>query len=129
MPARPHAEPHPQQSPLAATPLSLFFRLADIWRLTTDQQVTLLGSPARSTFFKWKKEGGAVSSDTTERISHLGAIFKDLAILLETPEAGDRWLKAPNRYFDGHSALDVMLEGRLADIIRVRQYLDAQRGG
>jgi len=70
-----------------------------------------------------------VSSDTTERISHLGAIFKDLAILLETPEAADRWLKAPNRYFDGHSALDVMLEGRLADIIRVRQYLDAQRGG
>jgi hypothetical protein len=129
MPARPHAEPSPQRPTPAATPLSLFFRLADIWSLSTDQQVTLLGSPARSTFFKWKKEGGTVSTDTAERISHLGAIFKNLAILLETSEAGDRWLKAPNKYFDGLSALDVMLEGRLADIIKVRQYLDAQRGG
>jgi hypothetical protein len=27
------------------------------------------------------------------------------------------------------SALDVMLGGSLSDIIRVRQYVDAQRGG
>lgn len=128
MPARPHAESPLNQAP-AASPLSFFFRLAEIWDLSTDQQVILLGAPARSTFFKWKKEGGTVSGDTEERISHLGTIFKDLAILLETPEAGDRWLKAPNKYFEGRSALDVMLEGRLADIIKVRQYLDAQRGG
>jgi hypothetical protein len=31
-----------------------FVNLADLWNLTADQQVTLLGSPARSTFFKWK---------------------------------------------------------------------------
>jgi hypothetical protein len=129
MPARPHAQPSTPHSSPAATPLTFFFRIADIWELSTEQQVKLLGSPARSTFFKWKKECSAVSTDTEERISHLGAIFKDLAILHETPEAGDKWLKAPNKYFDGVSALDLMLEGHLADIIKVRQYLDAQRGG
>jgi len=35
----------------------------------------------------------------------------------------------PNDFFDGESALEVMLRGGMADILAVRQYLDAQRGG
>lgn len=31
--------------------------------------------------------------------------------------------------FGGASALDVMLGGELTDIMRVRRYLDAERGG
>jgi uncharacterized protein (DUF2384 family) len=109
--------------------LTLFFALADEWSLTTEQQMRLLGSPARSTFFKWKKDGGLISSDTIERISHLGSIYKALQILFPDPDRANTWLRRPNHYFEDHSALDVMLGGKLADIYRVRAYVDAQRGG
>ncbi len=106
-----------------------FLALADLWRLNTDQQITLLGSPARSTYFKWKKDGGAMSPDTEERISHLVAIYKALQILFPEPQRSDAWLERPHRFFGGRTAREVMLGGKLQDIIRVREYLDAQRGG
>jgi uncharacterized protein (DUF2384 family) len=109
--------------------LALFFAFANEWSLTSEQQIRLLGSPARSTFFKWKKEGGLISEDTLERISHLISIYKALRILFPDPDRATAWLRRPNKYFEGHSALDVMLDGKLADIYRVRAYIDAQRGG
>jgi hypothetical protein len=112
-----------------ASSLQVFFRLAELWRLSTDQQIVLLGSPARSTFFKWKKEGGTIGPDTRERISHLLSLFKSLVILLPKTESAELWIYQPNEFFDGKTALDVMLEGRVADLYRVRAYADAQRGG
>ncbi len=120
-PDRPHAG--------QPTSLNFFFKLSEIWDLSTDQQIKLLGSPARSTYFRWRKDGGDVSADTLERISHLGSIYKALSILLDSPEAAVSWIRRPNRYFEGATALDIMLSGNLSDIIRVRQYVDAQRGG
>lgn len=109
--------------------LEAFFEIADRWRLSTEDQIKLLGSPGRSTFFKWKKEGGSVPNDTMERVSHILGIWKSLRILFTIDERGDDWVRRSNDFFDGASALDVMLEGGVADIYRVRQYLDAQRGG
>lgn len=108
--------------------LKVFFALADAWELPTDQQMLLLGSPARSTYFKWKKDGGLVSRDTEERISNLLGIYKALQILIPDAASADSWIRKPNAYFDGASALSVMLGGRLEDILQVRRYVDAQRG-
>jgi uncharacterized protein (DUF2384 family) len=121
-----------QQSPTTGTGnsvLDTFFKLAELWSLSIDQQITLLGAPARSTFYKWKKEGGLLSADTEERISHLVSIFKALQIVVPDAKAADTWIHRPNRYFGGRSALSVMLDGKLTDIYSVRTYLDAQRGG
>lgn len=109
--------------------LEAFFAIAERWRLSTDDQIRLLGSPGRSTFFKWKKEGGTVPADTLERISHLLSIWKALRILFTVDERGDQWMRRSNEFFDGSTALDILLNGGVADIYRVRQYLDAQRGG
>lgn len=110
--------------------LDVFVPVADAWGLSADEQMRLLGSPPRSTFFKWKKDGGALPRDTVERISHLLTIWKSLQILHTDPALSDSWLRKPNEFFSGASALDVMLEdGNFSDIVRVRQYLDAQRGG
>lgn len=109
--------------------LEAFFAIADKWRLTADEQIKLLGSPGRSTFFKWKKDGGAVPQDTTERISQILGIWKSLTILFTLEERGCAWIRHKNDYFDGVSALDVMLEGGVVDLYKVRWYLDAQRGG
>jgi len=109
--------------------LEAFFGMADRWHLSADEQILLLGSPGRSTFFKWKKDGGNLPADTQERLSHLLGIWKSLRILFTVDERGEEWIRHPNRYFDGASALDVMLEGSVASIYRVRRYLDVQRGG
>ena len=108
--------------------LEAFFGMAERWGLSIDEQIILLGSPGRSTYFRWKKEGGTLPADTKERLSHLLAIWKSLRILFTIDERGEQWIRASARYFDGASALDVMLEG-LSGIYRVRRYLDAQRGG
>jgi uncharacterized protein (DUF2384 family) len=123
----PDADPGVGGSRLPAE-LEAFFNIAERWRLSTDEQIALLGSPGRSTFFRWKKEGGTLPADTKERLSHLLTIWKSLRITFTIDERGEEWVRAPARYFDGASALDVMLEG-LSGIYRVRRYLDAQRGG
>lgn len=110
--------------------LDVFTPMAEAWDLSTDEQMRLLGSPPRSTFFKWKKDGGALPRDTAERISNLLAIWKSLEILFTDPARSVQWIRRANDFFGGASALDVMLEnGNFFDIVRVRQYLDAQRGG
>lgn len=45
------------------------------------------------------------------------------------PKRADLWIRRENKYWNGQSALDRILSGKMADIIDVRRYLDAQRGG
>lgn len=117
------------QAPIPVA-LDIFTPLAETWGLSNDEQMRLLGSPPRSTFFKWKKDGGSLPRDTEERISHLLAIWKALEILFAEPARSEQWIKRPNEFFGGASALETMLaNGNFTDIVRVRQYLDAQRGG
>ena len=124
--AAPDAQQGAGQSRIPAE-LETFFAIADKWRLSADEQIALLGSPGRSTFFKWKKDGGTLPADTRERLSHILGIWKSLRILFTQDERGEAWVRAKNRYFDGASALDVMLED-MSGLIRVRRHLDAQRG-
>ncbi len=109
--------------------LQAFAEIANAWGLSTDDQIKLLGSPARSTFFKWKKEGGVLPPDTQERLSHILNIYRTLQILLPDEEAADKWMRLPNLAFNGESALQWALGGRLGHLDEVRRYLDAQRGG
>jgi hypothetical protein len=109
-----------------------FLRLAAWWALSVDEQLVLLGQPARSTYFKWKKEGAAeLPADTLERLSYLLGIYKALQILFPDAERADEWIRRPNDapLFAGRSALQRMLSGQVADLYVVRQYLDAQLGG
>ncbi len=47
------------------------------------------------------------------------------------PERADAWVKRPNTVapFGGQTPLEHMLGGQVVDLYRVRQYLDAERGG
>ena len=99
------------------------------WELTDDQAATLLDMPVRS-FRRWKAEGpGRISRDGRARLSNLMGIHKALRIIFSEPQRGYAWVRAGNSAFAGASALDVMLGGELTDIMRVRRYLDAERGG
>lgn len=116
---------------IGSAALTAFFNITAGWGLGADEERTLLGSPPRSTFFKWKGERAArLSPDTLERISYVMGIYKALRILLPSEEAANAWVKKPNsaRGFGGKSALDRMLAGRVVDLADVRRYLDAERG-
>jgi hypothetical protein len=123
----------PNSRDMAAAGLRAFFNIARDWGLNTDAQMVLLGTPGRSTFFKWKSapETADLKRDTLERLSYLLGIYKALQILLPDTAAADAWVKKPNSapLFGGQSALERMLGGNVADLVAVRHYLDARRGG
>ncbi len=126
--AHPRAIPEPE---LTAAGLRAFFRIAEAWRLGVEEQITLLGGPGRSTYFKWKRDGAtALPRDVLERISYILGIYKALQILIPEGGAADAWIRRPNRapLFGGRSALERMLSGNVSDLYLVRQYLDAERG-
>src|SRR4051794_20925544 len=86
--------------------LRAFFRIAELWKLSVAEQMTLLGITARSTFFQWKKNPEVeLPKDTLERISYLLGIYKALQILLPDPQAADSWVRQPNEatLFGGQS--------------------------
>ncbi len=121
------------QEAMAAAGLRAFFNIARDWNLSVDEQLTLLGSPGRSTMFKWRADPASarVPRDTLERLSYIVGIYKSLQILLPRHEAADSWVRKPNAapLSDGGRALDRMLGGNVSDLVAVRQYLDDVRGG
>lgn len=109
--------------------LKAFFAIVDEWQLDRDQAVTLLGGPSERTFYRWRRgEVSALPKDTLERISVLMGIYKATHILLPVAERANAWIKSPNQAFDGESALDVMLKGRVENLYQVRRHVDAWRG-
>jgi hypothetical protein len=118
---------------MSAAGLRAFFNMARDWRLGVEEQLVLLGAPGRSTFFKWKAAPAEarLGRDTLERLSYLLGIYKALQILLPDEAAADGWVRKKNQaaVFGGRSALERMLGGNVGDLLAVRQYLDAMRGG
>jgi hypothetical protein len=121
----------PQQ--VSAAGLRAFERIAELWKLSVDEQLRLLGDPPRSTYFAWRKhpDDAKLPRDTLERLSYLLGIYKALQILLPDAARADSWVRQPNSAppFGGRSALQRMLAGNVADLHLVRSYLDAARGG
>lgn len=110
---------------MARAAVNLFRR----WQLTEDQACILLGGISQRTFTRWKAgEIGRLSRDLKARLSNLMGIHKALRIIFRDPQRGYGWVQQRNQAYAGHSALDVMLGGELTDIMRVRRYLDAERG-
>lgn len=116
---------------LAGAGLRAFFNIAEKWDLTNDQARYLLGSPSRTTFYRWKRDRtGPVPADVLERISYVLGIYKSLHLLFVDRGQADSWMKRPNSapMFGGQSALDLLLSSQVADLSLVRQYLEGQRG-
>jgi hypothetical protein len=121
--------PEPVTQEEAAAMFRAALVLFNKWELTDEQAATLLDMPVR-TYRRWKADGaGRISRDGCARLSNMIGIHKALRIIFADAQRGYAWIKANNAAFAGSSALDVMLGGELTDIMRVRRYLDATRGG
>jgi uncharacterized protein (DUF2384 family) len=100
-----------------------------LWGVTDEQAATLLDLPLR-TYRRWKAgEIGRINRDARARLSNLMGIHKALRIIFREPQRGYAWMQKPNAAFGGRTALEIMLGGELTDLMRVRRYLDAERGG
>src|ERR1700736_5332046 len=78
---------------LSAPALRTFLAIADLWGLTEEQRLLILGYPSRSTYHNWCKqarEHGAFTFDVDvlTRISAVLGIHQGLAILFQTARGG-----------------------------------------
>ena len=120
--------PEPITDEEAAAMFRAVLNLFAKWELTDEQASTLLDLPLR-TFRRWKAGlPGRIDRDGKARLSNLLGAHKALRILFREPNRGYRWIRTPNDAFGGASAVEVMLRGELTDLMRVRRYLDSERG-
>jgi hypothetical protein len=121
---------------LSAPALRTFLAIADLWGLTEEQRLLILGYPSRSTYHNWCKqarEHGAftLDVDVLTRISAVLGINQGLGILFPTEQLGIEWLRTPNNavVFGGRPPLDLVTSGSQDGLLSVRRFLDGARGG
>ena len=112
------------------TLLPAIFNIFSLWRLTGQQQMTLLGLSNEKTLYNWKNqpEKAKLTRDCLERASYILGIYRALQVLFPDEAQSDQWLHTPNDnpLFGGTAPLDKMLEGLVVDLAVVREHLDSQ---
>lgn len=111
--------------------LNAFFRLAEQWKLTRNEQTILLGLRSDSTLDNWRRKAPAtLSPDTLERLSYLLHIYRSLRQLFPEDRARE-WPRRTNDAppFLGRTALAFMLEGRVQSLLDVHRYLKRYASG
>ena len=109
--------------------LSAFFKIAEAWSLSEDNQAAILGLRDWQVLRAWKNaEGPEVSNDTLMRISYILGIYQAIITLLPRKNVAAAWIREPNDapIFENRSALELLTDGSIDKLKVVRQYLDAE---
>ena len=125
--------PAVQTAPAAetATIVKAVTRAADLWQLRNAEAAALFDVPlATWNRMKAGQFRGTLDRDKLMRASLIVGIFKGLRLLFNGPLAYG-WPKAGNAgpLYRGLSPVDVMIEGGIPAMMRVRDHVDALRGG
>jgi len=119
------------QGRLSRAAVPAFFKIAQAWRLRDESARHLLGGVSNGVFYQLKRgQKKVLEQDKLTRISLLLGIFKALNVLYSRRLA-DSWVGLPNSnpMFEGDTPLAYMIKGGVPALVRVRQLLDARRGG
>jgi hypothetical protein len=119
------------RSRLSPAAIKGLLRIASHWKLKDDDTRALLGGISSGSFYALKNRTNKIlDQDQLTRVSLLIGIYKALNILF-SGELADAWISLPNSnpMFAGESPLDYMKKGGIPAFVRVRQLLDARRGG
>ena len=119
------------QARLSPAASRAFFRIAHAWKLRDEDARALLGGISNGAFYSLKRRPArSLDQDRLTRISLLVGIFKALNILYSR-KLVDGWIQLlnGNPMFGGSTPLAYMLKGGMPAMVRVRQLLDARRGG
>lgn len=116
---------------LSRPAIPAFFKLAHAWQLRDESARQLLGGVSNGVFYQLKQgRKKTLDQDKLTRISLLLGVFKALNILYSRKLA-DAWVNLPNSnpMFAGEAPLSYVIKGGVPALVRVRQLLDARRGG
>ena len=121
---------------LSGPALRTFLAISDLWGLTKDQRIAVLGYRSSSTYHSWCKqarEHGALTldADVLTRISAVLGIHQALGVLFPSERVGIEWLRTPHKavVFGGQPPLNLVTSGSQDGLLTVRRFLDAARGG
>jgi hypothetical protein len=106
-------------------------RIATHWNLRDEDTRALLGGISSGSFYALKNRAAkTLDEDQLTRTSLLIGIYKALNILYSAKLA-DAWITLPNTnpMFGGDLPLNYVKRGGIPALVRVRQLLDARRGG
>ncbi len=116
---------------LSKVALEAYRRLVAQWGLTGHEAAALL-DVSTSTWERLKQGGKdrPLSQDQLTRISALVGIYKGLHLLF-ADDMADRWPRLENRgpLFAGLDPIGSMVRGGIPQMLEVRRYVDAVRGG
>jgi len=114
-----------------AVALKAYARAAKAWKLS-QREAAALADMSESTWKRAKKPGysGELTKDQLLRLSAVIGIYKSLELYFSAPLSKD-WITRPNTgpLFNGARPIDSAIDGGLPQILSVRTYLDALRGG
>jgi hypothetical protein len=118
------------QERLSPAAIKSLFVIASRWGLPSEDTRDLLGGMSNGSFYALKKGTSVLDMDQLTRVSLLIGIYKALNILYSRKLA-DSWITLPNTnpMFGGDTPLNYMKNSGIPALLRVRQLLDARRGG
>lgn len=114
-----------------AIALKAYARIVDAWALSL-KEAAALADMSESTWKRARKPDftGELTKDQLLRLSAVIGIYKSLELYFSEPLARG-WFSRPNTgpLFSGLRPVDTAIEGGLPQILAIRTYLDALRGG
>ena len=114
-----------------AVALKAYARIADAWALSVKEAAGLVDM-SESTWKRARKPdfAGELTKDQLLRLSAVIGIYKSLELYFSDSLARS-WFTRPNAgpLFGGSRPIDAAVEGGLPQILAIRTYLDALRGG
>lgn len=119
------------QQRLSRSAVPGFFKLVQTWKVRDEAARQLLGGVSNGVYYQLKRgHKKTLDQDKLTRISLLIGIFKALNVLYSRKLA-DAWINLPNSnpMFAGEPPLAYLIRGGVPALVRVRQLLDARRGG
>lgn len=110
----------------------MVMQLLDHWKLSTEDQASLLGLAAsnRAALSRYRK-GDPIGTmrDQYDRVGHLLGIHKNLRLLFpQNRELAYRWMSTRNKAFDNLTPVEVVSRWGLIGLAMVRAYLERARG-
>jgi len=130
-PALPDLGSRETRERLSPAALKAFFNTMARWKVRDEDARVLLGGVTNGPFYEMKRHPErTLDADRLTRVSYLVGIFKALNILYSRKLA-DAWIALPNAnpMFEGQPPLAYVVKGGIPALMRVRQLLDARRGG
>lgn len=125
------AEKTREPAQINAVALKAYTRVVEAWGLKL-QEAASLADMSESTWKRAKKPGfaGELTKDQLLRLSAVIGIYKSLELYFSAPLARG-WFTRPNTgpLFGGRRPIDTAIEDGLPQILAIRTYLDALRGG